>query len=47
MTDRGTATFIPTTSPEVVADYETLMGGGSSFEVPTVGQIWPLGVPVS
>lgn len=22
-------------------------GGGSSFVVPTVGQIWPLGVPVS
>jgi hypothetical protein len=24
-----------------------LTGGGSSFVIPTSGQIWPLGVPVS
>jgi hypothetical protein len=33
MADRGTATFTPTTSPHVVADYEPVIAGSGGTPV--------------
>jgi hypothetical protein len=45
MADRGTATFIPLSTAEIVGDYAPITPGGESSgpAIPTVGVIFPSG----